>query len=131
MYSPAMYYPKRFDVRRVNMGLSIAVLTLGGILSFGMGQALGHWHAPTAAPAHRPATTTQQAIASGALSQQVASGFHPVTISASRPTPTLAGEHEHHKGDAHHKDGNGQADGHDAPSPKAGSTTAGGDNGGE
>jgi hypothetical protein len=130
MYSSTMYYPKGYGFKRISMGLSIAVLTLGGIMSFGLGQALGHWHTSAGAPTHRAATTTQQAIASGALSQQAAGSFYPASVAVSRPTHVAADRHGHERDDSHHKDGAGRSDGQAAPSPKEGSiTTAGGDNG--
>lgn len=114
-----MFYPRGSGFRR--MGLAIAILTLGGVLSFGLGQALGHQMAPATSRAHSaPAPPQQQATASSSLTRQEAIPPQPAPISYA---PSA---------DQHDRGHRGEKDHHDSPPPKADGNSGGdrGNNGG-
>jgi hypothetical protein len=121
-----MYYPRKHDFRRMR-GLAIALLTLGGVLSFGMGQALGHWQAhPATQVRHTPAVHQQQSIAGGSIARQEAIIVH---APAARPSGADQSKSRGDKHDNTHQGDNGQQDGHGSPSPKGDGGNGGGDGG--
>ncbi len=113
-----MVYPRGSGFRR--MGLAIALLTLGGVVSFGLGQALGHQMAPAASRAHSaPASPQPQATAVSSLIRQEAILPQPAPVSYA---PSA---------DQHTRGHRGEKDHHDSPPPKAdGGSGGGGENNG-
>ncbi len=120
MYYPKMYPRGWYGLRRAGIGLTISVLTLGGTLSFGLGQALGHWHAHAMTPTHGAASTSQQPIAGSALGQLVPSEPHPAAVVVRQAAPVEGNDDG--EGSSHKKDHSGQTDGHSTPSPKDGNS---------
>jgi hypothetical protein len=119
-----MYCPRGHALRR--MGLAIAILTLGGVLSFGLGQALGHGAAHSATQAHSaPGIPQQQATAGSSLTQQPASVSHIPALAL--PPQPASDSHDQHNGDD-----KGRKDHRDSPPPKADGNSGGngGNNGG-
>lgn len=113
-----MFYPRGPGFRR--MGLAIAILTLGGVLSFGLGQALGHQMVPAASRAHSaPASPQPRATADSSLIRQEAVPPQPQPVSYA---PSADQHTRGHQGEKEH---------HDSPPPKAdGSSGGGGGNNG-
>ena len=108
-----MYQPGQPPIGRTR--LIAVMLALGGVLSFGLGQALGHWQgAGTASPITRSAQSHQSATAEGSLGS--ASPARPsVNVQpAAAPPPRTesnrggdAGRGQHGDGGKHGKAGEG------------------------